>query len=165
MERLWAPWRMEYILAPSKEGCVFCDALKKGEDGFVLFSERLAFIIMNTYPYNNGHIMVAPTRHTEDLNSLTTDEMLSLSKLVKKGVGVLKERLKAESFNIGMNLGKVAGAGEEHLHIHIVPRWTGDSNFMPVISDTKVVSQGLIQTYRILKEGFCEMGITSQQGE
>ncbi len=155
MERLWAPWRMKYILAPKEGECIFCEMLMKGEDGYIILSEPLAFVIMNTFPYNNGHIMVAPTRHTGDICSLTKDESAALSDLVKKSVDTLKKVLKPDGFNIGMNIGKVAGAGVEgHLHIHIVPRWNGDSNFMPVISNTKVVSQSLNETYKILKEAF-----------
>jgi ATP adenylyltransferase len=155
MERLWAPWRMEYILAPHTDECIFCEALKKGEKGYTLACDELAFVIMNTFPYNNGHIMVAPTRHTGDLQDLSDKELLSLSRLVKRSLKVLQNTLKPDAFNIGMNLGRIAGAGvEEHVHIHIVPRWNGDTNFMPVISDTKVLSQSLDETYHILKVGF-----------
>lgn len=158
MERLWAPWRMEYILAPHEGECIFCEALKKGEKGYILVREELAFVIMNTYPYNNGHIMVAPTRHIGVIEDLSNDEILSLSKLIKRSLKVLQDMLNPDASNIGMNLGRVAGAGvEDHIHIHIVPRWNGDTNFMPVISDTKIVSQGLDETYRILKEGFAKI--------
>lgn len=158
MERLWAPWRMEYILGPHRNECIFCEALKKGEEGYTLVREEFAFVIMNTFPYNNGHIMVAPTRHTGDIGNLSDEEMLSISRLVKKSLQILQDKLKPDAFNIGMNLGRVAGAGvEDHIHIHIVPRWNGDTNFMPVISDTKIVSQALEETYRILKEGFSKI--------
>ncbi len=146
---------MDYILAPHDDECIFCEALKNEGNRYTLVREELAFVIMNTFPYNNGHIMVAPTRHTGDVADLSDEEMLSLSRLVKKSLKVLQDTLKPDAFNIGMNLGRVAGAGiEDHLHIHIVPRWNGDTNFMPVISDTKIVSQSLDETYRVLKEGF-----------
>ena len=158
MDRLWAPWRMEYIKKQHSDECIFCKAIETKDKGFILHQEKLAFVIMNTYPYNSGHIMVAPTRHTGDIQDLLDDEMLSLFRLVKMSIVVLKDIMGPDAFNVGSNLGKIAGAGvEDHIHIHIVPRWSGDTNFMPIVSDVKVVSQSLDQTYRILKEGFSRL--------
>ncbi len=159
MERLWAPWRMDYIRKGEPDECIFCAAIEGGEDRFVVHQEELAFVILNTYPYNNGHLMVAPKRHTGQIQELTDDEILSVFKLVKMSTDVINETMRPDAFNIGLNLGRIAGAGVvDHIHIHIVPRWFGDTNFMPVISDTKVISQGLKETYRILKEGFSKIG-------
>ena len=158
MDRLWAPWRMEYIKKQHSDECIFCKAIETKDKGFILYQEKHAFVIMNTYPYNSGHIMVAPTRHTGDIQDLLDDEMLSLFRLVKMSIVVLKDTMEPDAFNVGSNLGKIAGAGvEDHIHIHIVPRWSGDTNFMPIVSDVKVVSQSLDQTYRILKEGFSRL--------
>lgn len=155
MERLWAPWRMEYIHKGRAEECIFCKAIDGGRERYVLRQEELAFVIMNTYPYNNGHVMVAPKRHTGEIKDLSDDEMLAMFKLVEMVIGVIKDTMRPEAFNVGMNLGRLAGAGvEDHIHIHIVPRWLGDTNFMPVFFDTKVVSQSLKETYSILRRGF-----------
>jgi len=157
LERLWAPWRIRYILSPNKDECIFCKALKQNKDeaNYILIRENKAFVVMNTFPYNNGHLMVAPLRHVGDIEKLDSEELNGMVKLVKKSVEVLKKTLKPDGFNLGMNLGKVAGAGVEgHLHIHIVPRWSGDTNFMPIISGTKIMSQALDEAYKMLKENF-----------
>lgn len=161
-ERLWAPWRIKYIYSQKSEGCIFCEAnpntSQEDEKAFVLYRGAKGFVIMNTFPYNNGHLMIAPYRHIGSIEELTQEEVGSIFELVQKSVEVLKLKMKPEGFNIGINLGKVAGAGVEgHIHIHIVPRWTGDTNFMPVISDTKVISQSLQEAYKLLKEGFEEI--------
>ena len=155
MEKLWAPWRMEYILS-SKEGrCIFCDKTKEKDDekNYILLRKNLSFVMLNTFPYNCGHLMVAPFRHTVEIEELNEEEIVEMGKLVIESVQVLKRVLKPEGFNIGMNLGRVSGAGESHLHVHIVPRWEGDTNFMPVMTDTKVISEALVDTYRRLKGG------------
>ncbi len=162
LDRIWAPWRTKYIFSPLAEECIFCEAAKtehrQPNTDFVLYRGEKAFVIMNIFPYNNGHLMVAPYRHTANVEELTQEEVDSLFKLVQKSVKVLKAKMRPQGFNIGMNLGKVAGAGiEEHLHIHIVPRWNGDTNFMPVVSETKVISQSLEEAYKLLKEGFTKI--------
>lgn len=146
---------MEYILS-SKEGrCIFCDKTKEKDDekNYILLRKNLSFVMLNTFPYNCGHLMVAPFRHTVEIEELNEEEIVEMGKLVIESVQVLKRVLKPEGFNIGMNLGRVSGAGESHLHVHIVPRWEGDTNFMPVMTDTKVISEALVDTYRRLKGG------------
>lgn len=157
MEQLWAPWRMEYIKNPHPEECIFCigDDLAQDEEKFILLREKLAFIIMNKYPYANGHLMVAPYRHIGEFKELNEGETLELFKLIKYSVEVLKKILKPQGINIGMNLGRAAGAGVvDHLHIHIVPRWVGDVNFMPILSETKLICEHLKTTYENLKPEF-----------
>jgi ATP adenylyltransferase len=154
MEYLWAPWRIEYIQRASESGCILCQ--KPGENNdeanFILYRGQHNFIILNAFPYNPGHLMVAPYRHIANLQDLRDEEVMELFDIINKGLELLKEVMEPMGFNIGLNLGKVAGAGiAEHLHTHIVPRWQGDTNFMPVLSDTKVLSEALISTYRRLK--------------
>ncbi len=159
LERLWAPWRAEYIYSSKSDNCIFCQAIAKEDtDAFILSRGTKGFVIMNTFPYNNGHIMVAPYRHIANVEDLIEGEILSLFDLVQKSVRVLKIKMRPDGFNIGINLGKVAGAGVEgHIHIHIVPRWNGDTNFMPIVAETKVISQSLEEAYKLLKEGFGEV--------
>ncbi len=154
MEQLWAPWRIEYIEKTREGGCVLCQKPREDDDeaNFILFRGQSNFVILNAFPYNPGHLMVAPYRHTANLQYLTDEEAKEHFNLGKKGLELLKETLKPAGFNVGLNIGKVAGAGiEGHLHTHIVPRWQGDANFMPVLSDTRVISEALIATYRKLK--------------
>jgi ATP adenylyltransferase len=137
-----------------ESGCILCQ--KPGENNdeanFILYRGQHNFIIMNTFPYNPGHLMVAPYRHIANLEELRAEEAMELFDIVKKGLGLLKEVMKPTGFNIGLNMGKVAGAGiAEHLHTHIVPRWQGDTNFMPVLSDTRVVSEAVSATYKKLR--------------
>jgi ATP adenylyltransferase len=153
MEYLWAPWRVEYIERYPESGCILCQ--KPGEDNdepnLILHRGEHNFIVMNAFPYNPGHLMVAPYRHVADLQDLTDGEANEHLDIVKKSLRLLKDVMKPTGFNVGLNLGKVAGAGiAEHLHTHIVPRWQGDTNFMPVLSDTKVMSEGLSALYRKL---------------
>lgn len=155
MKRLWAPWRSEYIKAGNQDGCIFCDKLKEEQDekNFILERGNTCFTMLNIYPYNNGHIMVAPYSHQGDFAKLSEEEIKDIFLMVRKWVEIIKKAMNPAGFNIGLNLGKVSGAGvREHLHVHIVPRWDGDTNFMPVISETKVVSQSLKETYEILKK-------------
>ncbi len=157
MDHLWAPWRMEYILKEKEdktESCIFCDRIKRQEDekNLILYRSSHAFIIMNRFPYNNGHVMVVPLRHTGDIIDLVPEEKADLFGLIQLAVKALVEVMEPQGYNIGMNLGRVAGAGiEDHLHFHLVPRWNGDTNFMPVFANTKVVSEALDQTYAKLK--------------
>ena len=160
LERLWAPWRIRYILSANKDECIFCKALRQNKDeaNYILIRENKAFVVMNTFPYNNGHLMVAPLRHVGDIEKLDKEELNDMGELVKKSVKVLKKTLNPQGFNLGMNLGRIAGAGVEgHLHIHIVPRWSGDTNFMPIIAGTKIMSQALDEAYKMLKEYFTEI--------
>jgi ATP adenylyltransferase len=160
MDRLWAPWRMPYIMSTVKQtddGCVFCRMLAEREDERNLILQRgtRAFVVMNLFPYNTGHLMVVPLRHTGDFGSLTPEEQLELMSLVAKGQAALERCFSPHGYNIGMNLGRASGAGiADHLHYHVVPRWSGDSNFMSVVADTKVISESLIDTYARLKAAF-----------
>lgn len=154
MEYLWAPWRIEYIQRATESGCILCQKPKESNDdaNFILYRGQYNFIILNAFPYNPGHLMVAPYRHIAHLEDLTDAEAKELFDIIKKGLGILKEVMKPTGFNIGLNLGKVAGAGiAEHLHMHIVPRWQGDTNFIPVLSDTKVIPVALSGTYKKLR--------------
>ncbi len=154
MDKLWAPWRIAYIQKIDKEkGCLFCRARLKKNDRrhFVFLRTRTSLAMLNIYPYNNGHIMVAPARHVASLDRLNPEELADLMDCLKKSQALLRRALKPEGFNIGINEGRVAGAGiENHLHIHVVPRWQGDANFMPVIAGTKVISQSLGSLYKEL---------------
>ncbi|RLI04350.1 HIT family hydrolase [Candidatus Bathyarchaeota archaeon] len=155
MKQIWAPWRIEYILVKKSEECIFCKLPKeeRDEENFILLRGKKNFIILNNYPYNNGHLMVAPFRHVGNLEELTDEELDEHFRMVRKSVEILKKAYKPDGFNLGMNLGRVAGAGvEKHLHTHIVPRWEGDTNYMPVIANTKVISEALSSTYKKLKE-------------
>lgn len=162
MKDLWAPWRMSYILQLDQtEECIFCTKPKgqHDEEHLILHRGKTCFVMMNLFPYNNGHLMVAPYRHTADLGGLSDEERLDLMGLVGPWTRILSDVLGAQGFNIGMNLGRVAGAGiDQHLHLHVVPRWNGDTNFMPVVGDTKVISEALTETYRKLREAFCRRG-------
>lgn len=154
MEQLWAPWRIQYIASPKGSGCILCQKHRQNNDdaNFILYRGQSNFIILNAFPYNPGHLMVVPYRHVANIEDLTSDESREHFNLVKKSLALLKEVLKPGGFNIGLNIGKIAGAGiEEHLHTHIVPRWQGDVNFMPVLADTRVISEGLAATYKKLK--------------
>lgn len=152
MKILWAPWRIKYILG-KKEGCIFCDKMKENKDkeNYVLLRGKNGFVMLNTFPYNNGHLMVAPYKHVPDLEGLEKDVLGELMGLVKTCTQILKKALKPEGFNIGINLGKVAGAGVEgHIHIHIVPRWGADTSFISTVGDTKIIPESLDDTYKKL---------------
>jgi ATP adenylyltransferase len=152
MKIIWAPWRIKYILG-KKEGCIFCDKVNENKDkeNYVLLRGKNAFVMLNTFPYNNGHLMVAPYKHVPDLEGLEKDELSELMGLVKTCTQILKKALKPEGFNVGINLGKVAGAGVEgHIHIHIVPRWGGDTSFISTVGNTKIISESLNDTYNKL---------------
>jgi len=156
---IWAPWRMEYILSEKEDGCFLCDLIDSdpSEDNLLLFKSECAMVLMNRYPYNNGHILVAPKSHTADISKLEKEEYYETMELFRFSLGILEINLKPEGFNAGLNLGKSAGAGlEEHLHWHIVPRWQGDTNFMPVISDARVIPEAIAETYNGLVRQFGE---------
>jgi len=148
MESLHAPWRIEYILAPkpARSDSLFSHIAQSSDDeaNYVIARERTCFALLNTYPYTGGHLMVVPYKQVPDLNDLTEEELTGLMKLTRRCQNALTRVMKPEGFNIGINLGKVAGAGiQEHLHVHVVPRWGGDTNFMPVLASTTVVPQAL----------------------
>ncbi len=152
MKRIWAPWRFEY-LGSAQTGCFFCQSLEAGDPAKVLLlaRNRHALMIMNRYPYNSGHVMIATRRHIGHYDKLRASEIKALDDLLIRAIKALKLALKPQGFNIGINQGAVAGAGViDHIHIHCVPRWTGDTNYMPVIGDTKVVSDSLENTYTML---------------
>ncbi len=156
-EILWAPWRMEYILGEKESGCIFCTRINQDSDkeNLILLRGGNNFVIMNKYPYNNGHLMVVPNRHTSEFDSLSDPEKLEMMNLVSKSMNVLKKTVNPDGFNVGMNIGKIAGAGiDDHLHFHIVPRWAADTNFMPVVAQTKIISEDLGETWERLKEVF-----------
>ena len=157
MENIWAPWRKEFILSKKDDNCFFCAAIKDNQDrkNLVLHRGKECFCILNKYPYNSGHLMVAPKMHKDDLSKLSDSEMLELLTLTRDVKDILTKKLKPEGFNLGINFGKVAGAGvEDHIHLHLVPRWKGDTNFMPVIAETKVIPQSLEDLYLELKDYF-----------
>ncbi|NIP37716.1 MAG: HIT domain-containing protein [Candidatus Dadabacteria bacterium] len=154
MKVLWAPWRIEYITKEKESGCVFCDTHADDNDknNLILFRGKTCFIILNRYPYTNGHLMAVPYKHTNELNDLSAAERTELLDLTIKCKNILGI-MKPNGFNIGMNLGKVAGAGiDDHLHFHVVPRWDGDTNFMPVFGSIRVMPEYLEDTYDKLKE-------------
>ncbi|MBF0118737.1 MAG: HIT domain-containing protein [Desulfobacterales bacterium] len=156
MKTMWAPWRIEYILDNDQKGkgCVFCKALSE-DDNLTLHKGNLTTVIMNKFPYNNGHLLVSPVKHTSSLSELESNEMLSLLSMVEKSIQILKKVMKPDGFNVGLNLGRVAGAGiEEHIHFHIVPRWFGDVNALSVFADIRVIPEHIKATYNNLKGHF-----------
>lgn len=157
MKQLWAPWRIEYILGPKPDACVFClpDSTEEDEERLVLHRGGHAFVIMNRYPYNNGHIMVCPYRHVSELTELSREEAHDVMDLVQLCSGILKKHFNCEGINVGLNLGKAAGAGiGEHLHFHLVPRWNGDSSFIAVMDDVRTIPQHIRETYKVLRACF-----------
>ena len=155
MKKIWAPWRSKFIYERKQKGCIFCNGRdsKSLKKSLVIKKTKHSFSMLNIYPYNNGHIMVSPKRHLSSLEKLSSDEIGDLMELVNESTKTLKKVLKPEGFNIGANIGKVAGAGfPGHVHIHVVPRWTGDTNFMPVLSHTKIISESLEALYDRLKK-------------
>ena len=157
MKRLWAPWRIDYVRAPVPAVCIFCAKPRENQDekNFILFRGQFNFIILNVYPYNPGHLMVVPFRHLAWLEETGDEERNEHYHLVSRAVGILRQSCGTDSFNIGMNLGRTAGAGiDDHIHTHVVPRWNGDNNFMPVIGETRVISESLEDIYRRLNAKF-----------
>ncbi|MEA1945852.1 MAG: HIT domain-containing protein [Thermodesulfobacteriota bacterium] len=160
MKTMWAPWRMEYILGDKEKGCIFCKALSE-EDNLTLYKGKATLVVMNKFPYINGHLLAAPIKHISTLDQLSKGEMGDLLETVEQSVGILKKVMNPDGFNVGLNLGKVAGAGvEEHLHFHIVPRWFGDTNALTVFADVRVIPEHLISTYNNLKPYFDKLDIT-----
>ena len=157
MEQIWAPWRIEYIMMKKPEGCILCEKPKENKDvaNYILYRGDKNFIIMNSYPYNPGHLLVSPYGHIAGLDELTEEERHEHFEIVSRAIKVLRQVFNPGGFNIGANMGKVAGAGmDDHFHTHIVPRWQGDTNFMPVLSDTRVVPEALAETYQKLRGKF-----------
>ena len=157
MNKLWAPWRMDYIRTPKEDGCVFCKKHQstKDRENLLLFRGEESFVLMNLYPYSNGHLMISPYKHTSNTNDISSIGNQEIMFLTNKSMEIIKNIMGADGFNIGANLGKAAGAGiEEHLHFHIVPRWIGDTNFMPVVGNTKVIVEGLQETWDSMKPQF-----------
>lgn len=160
MERLWTPWRREFIEGDNtkRSACFLCDhaaAPSRDRQNFVLARGERVFVLLNLYPYNSGHLMVAPYHHTGDLANLEQPAAAELIAFTQRSVGVLSQAYSPDGFNLGMNLGKVAGAGvPDHLHVHVLPRWSGDTNFMPIVADTKVLPETLDQTYERLEPFF-----------
>ena len=155
MDKLWAPWRVEYIRNPGT-GCFFCAGVRSRDDrrSLILEREDNAFTIMNRFPYNNGHLMIAPTRHIGQIDQLNDEELLSINHLIVRVIKALDYAMEPQGYNIGVNQGRVAGAGVvDHVHFHLVPRWQGDTNFMPVLSETKIISEALLETYDKIREG------------
>lgn len=157
MKQLWSPWRMRYLSTFKKNGCVFCHALQREDspENLIVFRGERAFVILNAFPYTNGHLMVIPYKHVPDLADLEPEIRAEMIELVTKASQVLRKVYSPEGFNIGINMGEAAGAGiEEHIHIHIVPRWNGDTNFMTAVGQTRVLPEELSQTYQRVKEAW-----------
>ena len=151
MERIWAPWRLEYIqAADEQDGCVFCRAAEASDEhGLVVHRGERAFVVLNKFPYASGHLMVAPVRHEGDFGGLDRDEATEVHRLASAALGALAGTMSPQGFNLGWNLGRIAGAGVvDHVHMHVVPRWAGDTNFMPVLADLKVLPEALEDTRR-----------------
>jgi ATP adenylyltransferase len=162
MEHLWAPWRMEFIKEPKPAGCFFCEAAaadpSHDAEHLVLARGELALVMLNRYPYNNGHLMVAPKTHLANLEQLPPPAADEVMALTQRSLRVLRKVLTPHGFNLGINAGKIAGAGvADHVHQHVVPRWDGDTNFMPVTADTKVLNESLTVSYQQLRVGFDEL--------
>ena len=156
MDRLWAPWRTEYVrMADKDETCFLCDAFNSDDDrgNYVLWRDEQCFCMVNRYPYNNGHLLIAPVAHKSELVDLSEEEIAAQMRMLRRCLGNLAKAVSPHGYNVGLNLGRAAGAGVvEHMHWHVVPRWTGDSNFMPVVGDTKVIPQSLDALWQLLRE-------------
>ncbi|HEX04515.1 MAG TPA: HIT domain-containing protein [Bacteroidetes bacterium] len=171
MRRLWAPWRLEWIKESSQgvKDCFLCDMLNDSpeneRENLLLYRGEAAFLVMNRYPYTNGHLMVAPKRHLRDMMQLDAKEWAEIGLLTQVGLEALKNTISPQGFNLGWNLGRLSGAGlEDHLHQHIVPRWDGDTNFMPVVGQTRVISQDLWECYDLVKKEIDSLRIPSEPG-
>lgn len=157
MDRLWAPWRLSYVTAApaTSTECIFCDACGGHEGDLLLLRGRFSFVVLNLYPYNNGHLMVVPNRHLSSLEALDEDEQLEVMRLTRLSEIALNEAYRPHGINVGINLGRAAGAGiENHLHVHLVPRWSGDTNFMTAVGDTRVLPEDLAATAARLRPIF-----------
>ena len=154
MEHLWAPWRIRYILGEKEAGCFFCRKSQESDDAknHIVLRDRNCFALLNTFPYNAGHLMIAPYKHTSELDDLSEQELCDIMLLTRRCKQLLAKTLKPDGYNIGFNLGRPAGAGVlDHIHLHVVPRWNGDTNFMPVLADTHVVPQALDEIYQTMQ--------------
>ena len=163
MKHLWSPWRLEYLTSSNAEGCIFCHAARGDDDrrNLVLLRGQHSFLILNRYPYNNGHFMVVPYAHVPSLEDLDAQTLTEMMLLLNRGLAALRATMTPDGFNIGVNLGQAAGAGiEDHVHIHAVPRWTGDTNFMPIVGDLRVIPQTWLQTYDQVKAALDNDGAT-----
>lgn len=158
MEHIWSPWRMKYISRQkTPRGCIFCNALRKGDgvDNLIVIRGKLAFVILNRYPYTSGHLMVVPNAHASTMDGLDSDSLSEVMALIRQSITAINAVYKPEGYNIGANLGAVAGAGiANHIHFHVVPRWGGDTNFMTSVSATRVLPDDLCNTYQRLKEAW-----------
>jgi ATP adenylyltransferase len=162
MEKLWSPWRSNYIESfktkKDTDECIFCDAHKltiENDESLVIFKNTLCYVMLNLYPYNSGHLLVIPYKHISDINAMSDNEMDEMMKTTRLSIKVLENAMKPHGFNFGANIGKAAGAGiDTHLHFHIVPRWNGDINFMPSIGEVKIISQDLLETKKNLINSF-----------
>jgi ATP adenylyltransferase len=155
MDNLWAPWRIKYVVGEREPGCFLCVKSGQADDekNLILIRERNCFAILNAFPYNPGHLMVSPYKHTGELDDLSEQELSEMMLLTRRCQQILKRALQPHGFNVGINFGRVAGAGVlDHVHIHIVPRWNGDVNFMPVIGETRVLPQALAETHAQLRQ-------------
>ena len=162
--RLWTPWRMAYIKGPKPkdEGCIFCEKVKEADDAknYILYRGKLGYLMLNLYPYANGHMMAIPYRHVANLDELTVEETSEMMQLAQRGIRALRCLMRPEGFNVGINMGKIAGAGvADHVHLHVVPRWAGDTNFMPVLADVRLIPELLEQTY----QGLLDVGIADPE--
>lgn len=157
MKLIWTPWRYKYIKGIAEKGCTLCK-IHKDKDSrkrHVLKKDKNAYIVLNKYPYSNGHLMIIPYKHTDELKDLKMETKIEMFELLEKAIDVLKKHLKPEGFNIGVNIGKPAGAGIiNHFHIHVVPRWNGDTNFMPIFGQTKIIPQSLDDVYKMFIKDF-----------
>jgi ATP adenylyltransferase len=157
MEQIWAPWRMQYIRMEKPEGCILCEnpSEQNDEKNFILYRGKKNYVMLNTYPYNPGHLLIASYRHVSGLDDLTKEEAAEHIEIIKKCIKILKHTFNPAGFNLGVNMGRVAGAGiADHIHSHIVPRWQGDTNFMPVVGCARVIPEAVADTYDILKSEF-----------
>lgn len=163
MRQLWAPWRMAYIDQDSREaGCIFCSKFQSRDrrENLLLALTRHSMVMLNKYPYNNGHLLLAPKRHEKNLSDLSLEEYGDLSEALRQSIDIIRKILSPGGINLGMNLGKCAGAGiEDHLHWHVVPRWEGDTNFMPVVGETRVMPQHLLDSYDRLQPHFESLSV------
>lgn len=166
MDRIWAPWRMEYIKSLDQtedQGCIFCwkPEAPPAEDqaNLIVARRKHCFLIMNLYPYNNSHLMVVPYRHLCDFTLLDQAELLDCQLAVQDAIHVMRESMHPQGFNVGINVGKAAGAGiDQHLHWHVIPRWVGDTNFFPVMSGIKVISESIEDSWQRMVDGFLQLG-------
>ncbi|MDO9543334.1 MAG: HIT domain-containing protein [Kiritimatiellia bacterium] len=161
MKRIWAPWRMEYILNYRQAGCFLCDICQddKDEQSLVLKRGKSSFLLLNKYPYNNGHLLIAPYRHIDSLESMAEPEMTEMMQMASSACKILRASMHPDGFNLGLNIGAAAGAGlKDHIHLHIVPRWEGDTNFMPVLGEVKIIPQPLDELWRKLRKEISRKG-------